>query len=210
MTIFSLCTLLAIGGHHHESHASGTNPTDKTGQPAIMTLNPRASEYHIRDVSKGAVHFSASVANQGDGLMTFAHPAICFPVGHTIGKSLNFQDRHGKSEILLTIEKPDGRIVVLRDGPHFFDPDNISHFNIGPGESKLFHVGWFFQNARGRWEDDVKAQSVFMEEGRYRVRLLYRNSFPSAFVYDTSTSKTMILDVWTGEIQSNEVIVEIR
>jgi len=122
----------------------------------------------------------------------------------------DFPHHHGKSEILLTIEKPDGRIVVLRDGPHFFDPYNISHLTIEPGESKQFYVGWFFLNARGRWDDDSQAAIVFTEKGHYRVTLLYRNLFPRGFVYDTSTGKSSSITVWTGEIQSNTVTVEIK
>lgn len=208
--IFTLFTLFAIGGYNNESRASRVTPTDKASQKTVITLNPKTSEYNIIEVSKGAVRFSASVENQGDRSITFAHPTICLPADYQIGKSLNFKDHHGKSEILLTIEKPDGEIVVLRDGPHFFDPNNISQFNINPGESKLFYVGWFFKNARGRWKDDLKAESVFMGKGQYRVKLLYRNIFPKALVYDTSTSKSSLINVWTGEIQSNEVIVKIK
>jgi len=208
--IFTLFALLAIGGYNNESQASRATPTDKTSQKTLIKLNPKTSEYNINEVSKGAVRFSASVENKDDSLIIFAHPTICFPADYQIGKSLNFKDHHGKSEILLKIEKPDGQIIILRDGPHFFDPNNMSHFTINPGESKLFYVGWFFQNARGRWEDDLKAQSVFMGKGRYRVKLLYRNFFPKAFIYDTSTSKSSLINVWTGEMQSNEVIVKIK
>ena len=210
ITIFTLLTLLVIGGYNNESRASRVTPTDKASQKTVITLNPKTSEYNIIEVYQGAVRFSASVENQGDRSTTFAHPTICLPADFQIGKSLNFKDHHGKSEILLTIEKPDGEIVVLRDGPHFFDPNNIGHFTINSGESKLFYVGWFFQNARGRWEDDLKAASIFMGKGQYRVKLLYRNFFPKAFVYDTSTSKSRLIKVWTGEIQSNEVIVKIK
>jgi hypothetical protein len=113
-----LFTLLANGGYNNESQASEATPTDKTIQNILIKLNPKTSEYNINEVSKGAVRFSASVENQGDRSITFAHSTICFPADYPIGKSLSFRNYHGKSEILLTIKKPDGQIVILRDGPH--------------------------------------------------------------------------------------------
>jgi hypothetical protein len=210
ITIFTLLALVVMSGYSYENSASRVIPNDNVSQKTSIKLIPNISEYNINEVSKGEVRFSAFVENKDSNLIIFAHPVICFPADYQVGKTLNFKDRHGKSEILLTIEKPDGRIVILRDGPHFFDPNNISHFTINPGESKLFYVGWFFQNARGRWENDLKAASVFMGKGLYRVQLLYRNFFPKAFVYDTITSKSRLIEVWTGEIQSNEVIVKIK
>ena len=208
--MFTLLALLVIDAYSNESSTYRITPTDKAVQKTSIKLSPNTSEYNINEVSKGAVRFSASVENKNNKLITFAHPAICFPADYQVGQTLNFKDHHGKSEILLSIEKPDGRIVILRDGPHFFDPNNISHFTINPGESKLFYVGWFFQNARGRWEDDMIAARIFMGKGEYRVKLFYRNFFPKAFAYDTSTRKNQLIKVWTGEIQSNEVIVKIK
>jgi hypothetical protein len=210
IVVFTFFTLIAMSGCSNKNQSSMIFPNEKTCHEIVITLNPKTSEYTISEVLRGAVSFSASVKNQGNRSITFAHPTVCFPADYQTGQSMDFNDRHGKSEILLTLEKPDGKIVVLRDGPHFFDPYNISHFTINPGESKQFHVGWFFQNARGRWEDDLKAETVFKEKGTYLVTLLYRNFFPKGFVYDTSTDKSSLISVWTGEIQSNEVTVEIK
>jgi hypothetical protein len=98
----------------------------------------------------------------------------------------------------------------LRDGPYYFDPKKIDRFTIQLGESRQFYVGWFFQHARGRWENDTVASNLFLNRGQYKVRLLYRNFFPKAAVYDRSTNKTNFIKVWTGEILSNEVMVIIR
>jgi len=208
--ILTSILLLSIDGYSHVGQASTVSPTKETGRRILIKLNPKTSEYEMKEVSRGAVRFSAFVENRGDRAVIFAHPAICFPAEYRIGETLNLKDRHGRSEILLTIEKPDGQTIILRDGPHYFDPDNVSHFNIDPGKSKPFHIGWFFLNARGRWEDDLKAARVFMERGHYRIRLLYRNFFPKALVYDATTGKIRVLKAWTGEIVSNKVILRIK
>lgn len=191
----------------------GQTPPPATGSDAqalAITLGPASSNYDIDEVLKGTVQFAVSVENKGDFEITFAHPVICFPEDYRIGDSLNIQEYHGNSEILLTVEKPDGSVAVLRDGPHFFDPDKESHFIIKPGESNLFYLGWFFQNARGGWEDNIKAETVFNGRGQYRLKLLYRNFFPKALINDATTGKSRFINVWTGEIPSNEVIVTIQ
>jgi len=191
----------------------GESPPASTGMDnhdLIITLGPETSQYILDDVFKGEIQFAASVRNRGESEITFAHPFICFPEDYRIGDSLNLRQYHGKCEILLKVEKPDGSDVVLRDGPHFFDPDNESYFIVQPGETDLFYLGWFFQNARGGWEDNVKAENVFTGRGQYRLTLLYRNSFPKALIRDTVTDKSRFIAVWTGEIDSNTITVTIE
>lgn len=214
MIKFSTAVIIAFSlfiftGCKNESQAPSPS-NDNNHQPLVITLGPQSSSYTIDEVFKGTIQFAVSVENKDNSEITFAHPTICFPTDYKIGNSLDFRDRHGKSEILLTVEKPDGSVVILRDGPHFFDPNNVSHFKMSPGESDLFYIGWFFQNARGGWEDDLKAENVFKGRGQYRLHLLYRNFFPKALVHDVSTKKSHFIDVWTGEIRSNEVIVTIQ
>lgn len=191
----------------------GQPPTSTPGSnalPLTITLGPQSSEYSIDDVFRGDIQFAVSVENRAESEISFAHPTICFPEDYRIGDSLDLAEHHGKSEILLTVEKPDGNTVTLRDGPHFFDPDKKGYFIIRPGESDLFYLGWFFQNARGGWEDNIKAENVFTGRGEYRLTLLYRNFFPKALVHDTAADKSRFIDVWTGEARSNEVVVTIQ
>jgi hypothetical protein len=182
----------------------------KANQNVSITLKPERSEYRLRDVHSGAVKFFASIKNHGDSPVTIAHPTICVPSDYQMGKVYHFKDHHGKSEMLLRVIKPDGHTLILRDGPHYFDPENIDRFTIQPGESKQLYVGWFFQNARGRWENDRVAANLFLTKGQYRISLLFRNFFPKAAVYDRSTNKNRFIKVWTGEIISNEVMVIIK
>lgn len=49
-----------------------------------------------------------------------------------------------------------------------------------------------------------------MKKGQYKVQLLYRNFLPLAFVYDLSSQKSRLVNAWTGEMLSNEVIIEIK
>jgi hypothetical protein len=200
--------LALIGCDREQKPASP--PSTTTLRPPSITLGPESSEYPLDDVFKGTFQFAVAVENMDEGPITFAHPTICFPGDHRIGNSLDLRTRYGNSEILLTVRRPDGSEIVLRDGPHFFDPDNVSHFIIGPGESGLFYIGWFFQNARGGWEDDISAKDVFTGRGEYRLKLLYRNFFPKALIHDSSTDQSRYTGVWTGEIHSNEITVTIK
>jgi len=189
---------------HNKQSAKSTLDTS-------IILMPNASTYNLNKVAQGAVGFSALIENKDAETITIAHPSVCFPAEYRQGEVMSFGDSHGKSEILLKITKPNGKIVILRDGHHaFFDPGNIDHLLIAPGETERFYVGWFFQNARGRWENDSEAWKVFLSKGTYKVRILLRNTFPKASIYNKAAAKTRFVNVWTGEIQSEEVKVEIK
>jgi hypothetical protein len=177
---------------------------------ASITLVPRAGTFDLEQVPQGAVNFTASIKNEGASTITLAHPLICEPANYDGGKR-HFSESHGKSEILLKITKPDGTEVILRDGHlHFFDPGNVPLITIPSKGTGTFDVGWFFQNARGRWEQDDKAASVFLAKGKYKVRILMRNVYPHARVYDEKTRKVSVIDVWTGEMESPEIEVEVK
>jgi hypothetical protein len=206
---FILFSILVLTG----CNGSDRTPPPATGgqsHPLAITLGPQSSTYSIDDVFKGDIQFAVSIENKADEGIIFGHPTICFPEDHRIGDSLDLTEYHGKSEILLTVEKPDGSVAVLRDGPHFFDPAKESHFAIEPGQSNLFYLGWFFQNARGGWENDTKAENVFTGRGEYRLKVLYRNFFPKALVRDAASEKSRFIDVWTGEVESNTIVVTIQ
>lgn len=205
-----LLTWIFSTGCGSEGNLLITHPSIKANQSTSITLIPEKSEYDVRDVPSGSVKFYASIKNHGNRPITIAHPTICLPADYQMGKTYHFKDHHGKSEILLSVIKPDNKTLTLRDGPYYFDPKRTDRFTIQPGESKQFYVGWFFQHARGRWENDSEAANLFLNKGQYKVRLLYRNFFPKAAIYDRSTNKTSFIKVWTGEIPSNEVIVKIK
>ena len=205
-----LFTWIFSSGCASEGKFLATHSSSKTNQSVSITLTPEKSEYDISDVPSGSVKFYASIKNHGDSPITIAHPTICLPVDYPIDKSYHFKDHHGKSEILLRVIKPDGNTLVLRDGPFYFDPQQIGRFTIQPHQSEQFTVGWFFQNARGRWENDRVAADLFLNKGQYKIKLLYRNFFSKAAVYDRKKDKTSFVKVWTGEIISNEVSVEIK
>jgi hypothetical protein len=205
----ALLSILALTGCTESAQAPPTG-TGSNANTLAITLGPQTSEYSIDDVFKGDIQFAVSIENTAGSETVFAHPTICFPEDYRIGDSLDLTEHHGKSEILLTVEKPGGNVVTLRDGPHFFDPAEESYFTIEPGQSNLFYLGWFFQNARGGWEDNVKAENVFTGRGEYRLTVLYRNYFPRALVRDTASDTSRFIDVWTGEIKSNTIKVNIE
>jgi hypothetical protein len=183
-----------------------------SGAPRIaLSLEADSAILEQAEADRGAVSFIATVRNHGSDPVTIAHPMICSPEGFAEGDAKRREDSHGKSEILLTIVRPDGQRVELRDGWFgFFDPGNVDHLAIPPGGSAVFHLGWFFQNARGRWEDDQLAWSIFTTPGIYTARVIFRNSYPRAYVRDQATTGITVVDAWTGELESNEATVEIK
>ena len=111
----------------------------------------------------------------------------------------------------MKITKPDGTRVILQDGfLNGFDPGNFHLLTIPSSETGTFDVGWFFQNSRGRWERDDIAGKVFTSKGKYKIMIVLRNFFPKALLYDETTKENGFVDVWTGEIESEQIILEIK
>jgi hypothetical protein len=184
--------------------------TNRPAGASILLLQ-RSRTLELEKVPQGAVNFTASIKNEGTTTITVAHPSICLPSDYAQGEERRFRDSHGKSEILLKIAKPDGSTVVLRDGYfYYFDPGNIPIITIPPNGTGSFDVGWFFQKARGRWERDDEAANVFIGKGKYKVSILFRNVFPRAVLYDENTRETRFIGVWTGEMESPEITIEVK
>jgi hypothetical protein len=176
-----------------------------------IVLLPSSATFEVEKVPQGVVGFTASIKNEGTTTIRIAHPSICFPSEYKQGEERRFGDSHGKSEILLKITKPNGTNVFLRDG-HFycFDPGNVPILTIPPNGTGTFHVGWFFQNARGRWERDDEAAKVFLLKGKYKISILFRNVFPQAALYEEDAKRIKFVDVWTGEMKSQEISIEVK
>jgi hypothetical protein len=201
-----LLTILTQSCKRHD-----TVPEAVFSQGASVLLVPRSDVFYVDKVPQGTVEFTALIRNDGKAPITMAHPSLCFPADYKLGEIRRFSDSHGKSEILLKIRKPDGVEVILRDRCFpFFDPDNAAFITIPPNGTGTIAVGWFFQNARGRWEQDEVAAKVFLMKGKYKIRILFRNSFPKAALYDENTEETKFIDVWTGEMESPEITIEIK
>ncbi len=186
-------------------------PSSLPANGLSISLKPNQPTIPSEKVPQGAASFTATIKNNGTTPALVAHPSVCMPHNLQAGQFWHLDDSHGKSEILLEITKPDGEPLVLRDGHHFFDLEGLDHLIIPPGKTSSFHVGWFFLNARGRWEDDQKAATAFEAKGVYKVRILFRNSFPKAIVYEQpDPPKVKTVDAWTGEICSEPTTVEIQ
>lgn len=178
---------------------------------ASISLVPNSTRYDLEKVPQGAVSFIASIKNEGTTTITIAHPSICFPADYKQGEIRRSSDSHGRSEILLKITKPNGTKLVLREGYfHYFEPGNVPLLTIPPNSTGTFEVSWFFQNARGRWERDDEAAKAFLLKGKYKIKILLRNVFPKAALSDVNTKVSNFIDVWTGEIESPEITIEVK
>jgi hypothetical protein len=176
-----------------------------------IRLLPRSNTFDLAKVPQGVVGFTALVKNERPTAITIAHPSICFPTDYKQGEARHIEDSHGKSEILLKITKPNGVDVILRDGYlGYFDPGNVPLIEIPANESGIFDLGWFFQNARGKWEHNDEAAKVFLMRGTYKIRILFRNAFTKAVLYDKDTKEVKFIDVWTGEMESPEATIEVK
>lgn len=203
-----LFLLMAIACTTAARNWSITSP--ERSKTISVTLSPGVAAYKQDAVPTGAVRFTATIRNVTDQMIRIAHPSLCLPTDNPSGSFRPPKALHGNSEILLKIVRPDAATLILRDGPFFFDPGQVDSFMIAPRGTAHFDLGWFFPNARGRWEDSALADSAFMHKGKYRVQLLVRNFCPKAALYDPASERTMMVDVWTGEALSNEVDVVIE
>ena len=211
--VFSLLSVLVLAMGANWSNAvqrANSNPD------ISVRLIPDSTKFDLEKVPYGAVGFTASISNKGAKTIRVAHPAVCYPSdpwpadNKQGSRSIrDSSERHGKSEILLKITRPNGENVVLRDGHHFFDPGGAPLLEIPPNGTGNFQVGWFFQNARGRWERDNEAAEVFLLKGEYKVRILLRNVFPKARWNDGDSGWSPLVDVWTGEMESPEITIEV-
>jgi hypothetical protein len=196
---------MSCKGWHNTGSKANPNPG------ASILLLPRSATFDMGKVPQGAVGFTASIKNEGTTTIIIAHPSTCIPADYKQGEIRRFNDSHGKSEILLKITKPNGADVILRDGYlHYFDPGNVPLITIPPNGTGTFDIGWFFQNARGRWEHDDEAAKVFLLMGKYKIRILLRNVLPKAVLYDQNTKKIKFINVWTGEMESAEITIEVK
>lgn len=192
---------------------SGISTVSRTDPDPLVSISLVAdsSAFDMEEVRHGNVGFTASIRNGGTETINIAHPSICLPRHFRHGQTRRSDDSHGKSEILLEISKPDGSNIILRDGYfHCFDPGDVPVLAIPPKGTGIFHVGWFFLNARGRWQRDDEAARAFLSRGKYRVRILFRNAFPVAVFYDVKRRENRTVGVWTGEMESPEVTVEVK
>jgi hypothetical protein len=51
---------------------------------------------------------------------------------------------------------------------------------------------------------------VFLLKGKYKIRILLRNVFPKAALYDKDAGESKFTDVWTGELDSAEITIEVK
>jgi hypothetical protein len=189
--------------HSRLEHERAHRVPEPARDQLTVTLTPSSSTYGLDAAAEGAVRFSAEIRNPRDHRVVVAHPTVCWPADRV---TIREEDRHGRSEILLGVTRPDGRRITLRDGPHFFDPGGVAHLRIPPKGSQQFTVGWFFRNARGRWENDNDAATLFAARGDYTVEIVLRNVFRCAIEPD----KWKLVDVWTGEMRSEPVKITIK
>ena len=209
MFSLSLILVVAMGANWSEAAQRANSNPDIS-----LRLIPDSTKFDLEKVPYGTVGFTASIKNKGTKTIKVAHPTVCYPADpwpadNKQGSIRHFSDHHGKSEILLKITRPNGENVVLRDGHYFFDPGFVPLLKIPPNGTGTFHVGWFFQNARGRWERDDEAAKVFLLNGKYKVRILLRNVFPKAR-WNENNGLSPLVDVWTGEIESPEITIEVQ
>lgn len=136
-----------------------------------LELTPTAAVYDLNKVRHGAVQFWATVHNGSDREIILAHPWVCrstdSPADCRETRSLDPASRRGKAEILLTVRRPHGKTVALRDGLRWFEPDQADHMTLSPGQSGRFHLGWFFENARApaAWWDPELGMRLFTAKG---------------------------------------------
>ncbi len=185
--------------------------SETENQIAKITLTPGSQSYSLNQASLGKVHFMAELTNKTDEVLVIVHPLVTYPEDYMHGDEYPPESRHGLAEILLNITQPSGESMMLREGGRtYFEPGNMDYLYVLPKSSKSFYVGWFFQNSKGRWEDDNQAWKAFGEKGTYEVEIIYRNFLPKAAVRTNPMQKAEFIKPWNGEILSETITIEVK
>lgn len=174
--------------------------------PLELTIRPQESAYDLKKARVGNVTILARVQNTGKQSVLLAHPNMCFP--HKLREGQSLMRDLSQSHLSVLIENPQGATTVLsNNGLRMFEPGNVGHLTLMPGESKEFLLGWFGPNYNvGQWHMD---KPVFTETGRYRITVRYKNAYPVAYIFDQE-GKRSVADAWIGEFQSNTISLPIR
>lgn len=193
------CTQAAYAGELPEGAATLT-----------LSLKPANAMYSLDEAMAGNVTISARFTNAGDDTVFLAHPSVCVPESYGPGDTFSFDSRHGRSEILLYIRKPDGALVVLRNNVlRGFEPGNRFHLDIAPGGSEEIRLGWLGPDyALGQW--DGFAGPLFDQRGMYGIRMLYRNQYGKALSFGEGADIFAEYTPWTGEVGSGTVTIIVE
>jgi hypothetical protein len=186
--------------------------TAASGDGAALALSLEADSpvFSFDDADSGELTITARFKNLGGGPVFLAHPSTTVPDGYEPGGTFSMSERHGRSDILLYITRPDGGEVVLRNNAlRGFEPGNRFRLDIPPGETREIRLGWLGQFfALGMW-DDLR-EPVFTERGVYKFRMVYRNRFHKAFSFKRDCDVLENDAPWTGELESNAILVRVE
>ncbi len=175
-----------------------------------LSLKPEKESYGLEEARSGNVTLTATFTNAGEGVLFLAHPSATAPDSYTGEGSFGFDERCGKSEMLLYIKGPGGEETVLRHNVlRGFEPGNVFRLDIPPGDTREIMLGWlgpYF--ALGMW-DDIR-EPIFTERGEYKIRMVYRNYFGKALSFGRGTDIFEKDVPWTGEVVSNTISVRVE
>jgi len=206
--MFMLGAAFLLCGIAFGNESNTTKQSSKVVRPVEITLVP------ITENRVWKKEFTAIIQNNSSTSITIVHPRSCWLEN---AKQMSIKDFYGKSEILLNVRTPKGKDLILRERltSSGFDPSFKASLNIAPGKSESFRVWMFFETPMAKWKNDILAAKIFDDIGKYKVSILYRNVYPNAIwnLKDEDGLKhkvKRITNAWTGELESNEVTVEVK
>lgn len=169
------------------------------------------------------ITFLITIKNNSAQPITIVHPFWTTAGNMNRGARYALDKRrgnlHDKSELVLDIVKPDGESIAIREYPAIrsFELNNYENdhyksetvLNLGANDEVVFRLGCFFQTSMARWENKARVWEIFSKKGAYKVKVIFRNIHSTARVYYPFGAYE-ISNVWTGELISNEAVVEVR
>jgi hypothetical protein len=151
----------------------------------------------------------AQLRNTGTEPIVLAHPNACFPKDYELGDTIHVSVRYEKSEIIISITRPDGSRVYLRNNMlRGFEPNGGHYLYIDQGESVEILLGWLGPDfSLGQWE---VSEDVFFLPGIYTAQVTIKNLLPKAIDNDKVGNWFLRQDIWMGETVSNTVEIAVH
>lgn len=194
--------LTACGGRGGVGALDQTNVRAEREDGVQLWLEPTRARYDVAGASHGNVELRARFVNHGGEPTVIAHPSACISHEPAEGEAL-VQDAEA-SFMEIRIATPDGRSLTYRNAPI----GGFLALRIESGaeaELPIDRLGDSF--AQARWTG-IHAP-IFDLRGEYRLRLVYRNRQPLAYVNRPSSGYD-VLRPFVGELLSTEAVIHVE
>ena len=187
----------------------GVHRSSHDNDPAMLKLRIEVAKsiWNLKEAYIALENITAYLQNSSENPVTISDPDQTLPqialeaTKYTLDPEASF--------LKLIVFSPGGDEVEYRSNIFFRFMGGSFHLLLNPNESFKFHLGKIgpYYNAPTFVPPDYYSESHFKIPGRYRLRLILKN------IYSISSPNGEIknlVKVWTGELHSNTIEIELK